>query len=81
MSQEAIEMLLGRLLTDDDLRQRAATDIGKICHEEGFLLSAEELRMIVPEDFVRLAMVSSWMNTGMKRKSAHITGTQTSTAT
>ena len=71
MSQEAIEMLLGRLLTDDDLRQRAATDLVKICHEEGYLLSKKERSMICPEDFVRLAMVSSWMNTGMKRKSAH----------
>ena len=70
MSQEAIEMLLGRLLTDDNLRRRAATDLDKICHEEGYPLSAEELSMIGPEDFVRLAMVSSWMNTGIKRYSA-----------
>lgn len=70
MSQEALEMLLGRLLTDDDLRQRATvTDLDRICKEEGYLLSSEELSMIGAEDFIRLAMVSSWMNSGIKRNS------------
>jgi hypothetical protein len=69
MSQEAVEKLLGRLLTDDDLRQRAATaDLSIICKEEGYQLSSDEIRLIGAEDFIRLAMVSSWMNCGIKRK-------------
>jgi hypothetical protein len=69
MSQEAVEMLLGRLLTDDDLRHRAAAtkDLGKICTEEGYLLTPEEISFIGAEDYIRLAMVSGWMNSGIKR--------------
>lgn len=68
MSQEELEKLLGRLLTDDQLRQRAATQLERVCNEEGFLLTPDELHNIKPEDIVRLTMVSSWLEKGIKRR-------------
>ncbi len=68
MSQEEVEKLLGRLLTDDLMRQRATMQLDAICKEEGYRLTVDELQKIKPEDIARLAMVSSWMDTSIKRK-------------
>ncbi|MEI6704236.1 MAG: Os1348 family NHLP clan protein [Deltaproteobacteria bacterium] len=68
MSQEDIEKLLGRLLTDDLMRQRATTQLAAICEDEGYRLTPDEVKKIKPEDIARLAMVSSWMDTGIKRQ-------------
>ena len=67
MSQDSVEKLLGRLLTDDDLRQRVLIDIKKACMEEGLSLNTAEMDMIKPEDIIRISMVSSWINRGIKR--------------
>ena len=69
MSQECLEMLLGRLLTDDSFRSKAATRLASLCEEEGYRLTPDELRLIRPEDIVRLTMVSCWMDAGSKRHS------------
>jgi hypothetical protein len=68
MSQEDVEKLLGRLLTDDLMRQRATIQLTAICEEEGYCLTVDEIKKIKPEDIARLAMVSSWMDTGIKRR-------------
>jgi hypothetical protein len=67
MSQEHLEVLLGRLLTDDSLRQRAATQLDAICDELKLTVTPEELASIKPEDLVRLSMASSWLNSKIKR--------------
>ena len=67
MSQEDVEKLLGRLLTDDQLRQKAPTQLSGICQELGSCITADELKRIKPEDIVRMSMVSSWLDTGIKR--------------
>jgi hypothetical protein len=67
MSQEALERFLGRLLTDDAFRLRAASALSAACREEGYHLSDEELRAIRREDFARFDAVSELLDSSIKR--------------
>lgn len=67
MSQEMVEKLLGRLLTDDDFRQRAVRSLVESCRQEGFSLSCEELESIRREDLVLLEWVATRLDKGIKR--------------
>ncbi len=67
MSQDALERLLGRLLTDDRFRSRATSSLAAACQQEGYRLTPEELRMITPEDLIRLDMVALRLDSGIKR--------------
>jgi len=67
MSQEAVERLLGRLLTDDTFRKRAKESIEGITLEAGYDLNAGELRYISDDDIIRLDMVSQQLNRNIKR--------------
>jgi hypothetical protein len=67
MSQEMVEKLLGRLLTDDLFRQRAVLSLADSCRAEGFLLSGEELESIRPEDLVLLEWVAIRLDKNIKR--------------
>lgn len=67
MSQEVVERVLGRLLTDGAFRLRAAKSLADACRKEGFLLSDEELRAIRPEDLTRLEMVAEHLDSSIKR--------------
>ena len=67
MSQEAVERLLGRLLTDDSLRKRAEESIEDVCREIGYNLNAGELSAISRDDIIRLGMVSCRMDRNIKR--------------
>ena len=46
MSQDYVERLLGRLLTDVSFRAKAAVSMAKACYQEGYTLSAGELRLV-----------------------------------
>ncbi|HIJ81252.1 MAG TPA: Franean1_4349 family RiPP [Desulfuromonadales bacterium] len=67
MSQEAVERLLGRLLTDDRLRKRAKESLESACKEEGYDLSAVELRAISHDDITTLDFVSMRLDGNIKR--------------
>lgn len=67
MSQDALERLLGRLLTDDQFRYRAMQSLELACREGGYRLTAEEVRLIRPEDLVRFNMVADSLDDGIKR--------------
>ena len=67
MSQDAVERLLGRLLTDDWFRQQAAQCLATACHAEGYLLSDEELHCIGANDLQQFAQVSAMLDQGIKR--------------
>ncbi len=69
MSQDAVQRLLGRLLTDDLFRLRAARSLATTCQQEGYRLTPEELRLITPEDLIRLDMVALRLDSGIKRYS------------
>jgi hypothetical protein len=67
MSQEAVERLLGRLLTDDTFRKRAHASIEILCREGGYNLNAVELKSISHDDIIRIDMVSKQLDTSIKR--------------
>jgi hypothetical protein len=67
MSQEAVERFLGRLLTDDTFRRRAARALAQACREEGYSLTGEELRAIRRQDLEALAEVARTLDSSIKR--------------
>lgn len=67
MSQEHVERLIGRLLTDEQFRKRAVCDLARACNEEGYALSAEELQLVRQADFVRLSTAAEGLDGGIKR--------------
>jgi len=72
MSQEMVEQLLGRLLTDDQFRRRAVQSLAESCREEGISLSCEELESIRQEDLVLLEWVAIRLDKGIRRFSRHV---------
>jgi hypothetical protein len=69
MSQEMVEKLLGRLLTDDHFRHRAVQSLAQSCREEGFFLSCEELDAIRREDLLLLGRVAMRLDKSIRRYS------------
>ncbi|HIJ81790.1 MAG TPA: Franean1_4349 family RiPP [Desulfuromonadales bacterium] len=69
MSQEAVERLLGRLLTDDTFRKRAGESIESLCNEAGFDLNQSELSAINRNDLLHLDFVSLRLDRRIKRMS------------
>lgn len=67
MSQEAVERLLGRLLTDDVFRKRAEESIDTVCREAGYELTAGERDVISRDDIIRLDKVSHRLDGNIKR--------------
>ncbi|MDD2272807.1 MAG: Os1348 family NHLP clan protein [Desulfuromonadaceae bacterium] len=67
MSQEAVERLLGRLLTDDQFRKQAEKSIEGLCRKSGYDLNASELSVIGRDDIIRLGMVSLQLDRNIKR--------------
>ena len=67
MSQELIEKVLGRLLTDDHFRQRAALNLEEVCQQEGFSLSDEEMRLVRQSDFRSLATAADGLDSSIRR--------------
>ena len=67
MSQEAVERLLGRLLTDDVFRKQAKGSFKRTSREAGFDLNTVELDAISHNDIVSLDQVSRLLNRSIKR--------------
>jgi len=69
MSQEAVERLLGRILTDDKFRSQAQKNFISSCREAGYDLVEAELCAISREDISRLSIVSQHLDRNIKRYS------------
>jgi hypothetical protein len=67
MSQDAVERVLGRLLTDDKFRRRAACALAEACREEGYSLTREELGAIRQQDLKALADLARQLDSSIKR--------------
>lgn len=67
MTQEAVERLLGRLLTDDSFRKSAGYSFAIAAAEKGYQLSDEELQALSSADLMRLEKVAAQLDRSIKR--------------
>lgn len=67
MSQEMVEKLLGRLLTDDHFRRRAVQSLAESCQDEGYFLSRDEFESIREADIILLEWVAIRLDKNIKR--------------
>jgi hypothetical protein len=73
MSQEAVERLLGRLITDERFRLGAAASLEAACVREGFRLSPAELRLLTALDLLQVAAFAGRMDPGLCRAADYST--------
>lgn len=67
MSQDAVEKLLGRMLTDDQFRRRTSQNLVAACREQGYLLDDEELELVSKFDSTVLSPAAKILDGGIKR--------------
>jgi hypothetical protein len=67
MSQEAVERLLGRLITDERFRRLAAESLESACLREGYRLSPAELRLLSSLELQRIAELADLLDSGLCR--------------
>lgn len=67
MAQDSVERFLGRLMTDNDFRELAASSFDRACMEEGFVFTEEEQKGIRKMDFNKLASLDEALDGGIKR--------------
>jgi hypothetical protein len=69
MSQEAVERMLGRLITDAGFRTLACDSLEVACCQEGYFLTSTELRLLADLDFQQVAAITSSLDPGLCRAS------------
>jgi hypothetical protein len=67
MSQEAVELVLGRLITDKGFRRRAARSLEAACLKEGYRLLSEELQLLSGLEMQGVAELAGKLNPGLCR--------------
>lgn len=67
MSQEAVERVLGRLITDERFRRLAADSLKAVCHQEGYRLFPAELRMLSGLDLRHVREFADRLDPGLCR--------------
>lgn len=70
MSQEAVERVLGRLISDKRFRRLAADSLEAACLQEGYRLSPEELRLLSGLELQQVAELAGRLNPGLCRAGA-----------
>lgn len=67
MPQDSVERFLGRLITDDDFRERAKKDFTRICFENDFDLTQTEQEIIQKLDLELFIPLAGHLDKGVKR--------------
>ena len=67
MTQEAVERVLGRLITDEQFRCSASSSLESACMQEGFSLSMAELELLSGLEMKRISNVASQISPGLCR--------------
>lgn len=67
MSQEAVERVLGRMITDKRFRRLAAKSLESASLLEGYALSPAELRLLSSLELACMTELSGQLNPGLCR--------------
>ena len=67
MSQEAVERLLGRLITDEQFRRLATNSLEVASRQEGYCLSPVELRLLSGLELQIITELAGRLNPGLCR--------------
>jgi hypothetical protein len=67
MSQEAVEQVLGRLLTDERFRRQASDSLEAACLQEGYRLIPGELQLLAGLDLHLVAVLAERLHRGLRR--------------
>jgi len=67
MSQRAVEWLLGRLITDDQFRQKARISLSVACHEVGLELTPLEMDLLSQIEINSFTALSRCLDPGLLR--------------
>lgn len=67
MSQEAVERVLGRLITDEGFRRLASYSLEAASLQEGYRLSPVELQLLSALELQSIAQIAERLNPGLCR--------------
>jgi len=67
MSQDSVERLLGRLLTDTRFRADAAASLENVCRQEGYDLTEGELHLVARINTDAFESVAAHLNPSLCR--------------
>ncbi len=67
MSQIEVERFLGRLITDEDFRARAASSLENACYTSGFSLSTAEMSFLRSINYVLINLIAETIDDSIKR--------------
>lgn len=70
MSQETVERVLGRLITDERFRRLAADSLEAVCLQEGYQLFPTELQLLSGLDLQCISDLAGRLNPGLCRADA-----------
>lgn len=67
MSQDAVERVLGRLITDERFRRAVGDSLEAACVQQGYRLSPSELRFLSELELKRISAIAAHINPGLCR--------------
>jgi hypothetical protein len=67
MSQIEIERFLGRILTDEEFREKAKSSLKSACYSEGIDLSTVEVSLLQHINFSLFGMVAETLDDSIRR--------------
>ena len=67
MSQKAVELLIGRLITVDQFRQMASTSLSDACFKNGLELTSMEIDLLSRMEIKSFAELSCCIDPGLRR--------------
>jgi len=73
MSQDAVERVLGRLITDARFRRAVGDSLEAACVQQGYSLSPTELRFLSELELKRISALAASINTGLCRADTPLT--------
>lgn len=73
MSQESVERVLGRMITDEQFRRLANNSLDVACLQEGYLLTPTEVRLLSSLEFQHVTELAGHLNPGLCRAGVNLT--------